>query len=88
MDGTPSRVWREGIPTVPIGALSFKLPLRPIWPGLLANTFFYAAIMLGVLVGLRAWRTRRRLARGRCVACGYELGEGVAVCPECGLAAR
>lgn len=86
MDGTPSRVWREGIPTVTIGPVAFKLPLRPIWLGLLGNTLFYAAIVLVMLVALRFHRTRRRRGRGRCVACGYELGEGVGVCPECGLA--
>lgn len=64
------------------------IPLRPIWPGLLANTLFYAALTLALLAGLRVVRTRRRRARGRCVACGYELDEGVGVCPECGLAAR
>ncbi|UYV11518.1 MAG: hypothetical protein NCW75_09415 [Phycisphaera sp.] len=85
MDGTPSRVWREGIPTVAIGPVAFKLPLRPIWPGLLANTLFYAALTLSLMAGWRWLRTRRRRVRGRCVACGYELGEGVRVCPECGL---
>ena len=64
------------------------VPLRPIWPGLLANTLFYAAIALMPMVLLRWRRTRRRRARGLCVACGYELGEGVGVCPECGLESR
>lgn len=62
-----------------------RFPLRPIWTGLVGNTAFYAAITLGLLVGVRVLRTRRRRARGRCVACGYELGDGVGVCPECGL---
>lgn len=62
-----------------------RIPLRPIWVGLLANTFFYGATVLALVAGLRWMRTRRRRVRGRCVACGYELGEGVGVCPECGL---
>ncbi|OAB63612.1 hypothetical protein AY599_08660 [Leptolyngbya valderiana BDU 20041] len=64
------------------------VPLRPIWFGVLANTLFYAAIALMPMVLLRWRRTRRRRARGLCVACGYELGEGVSVCSECGLVER
>lgn len=63
----------------------FLVPYLPHWPGLLGNTLFYAALALGLLVLLRWRRTGRRRARGLCVACGYELGEGVGVCPECGL---
>lgn len=63
------------------------IPLRPIWPGLLANTLFYAALVFLPLAGLRLARSRRRRRRGLCVACGYELGHGIAVCPECGLGA-
>ncbi|MEQ8844716.1 MAG: hypothetical protein RIB58_07660 [Phycisphaerales bacterium] len=65
-----------------------RFPLRPIWPGLLANTLFYATIILALLVGLRLTRIRRRRKRGRCIACAYELGQSISVCPECGLAAR
>ena len=65
---------------------STLIPLRPIWMGLLANAFSYTAIALVPLVLLRWRRTRRRQARGLCVACGYELGRDVDVCPECGLA--
>lgn len=63
------------------------VPLLPNWPGLLANLLFYAAMVLGPLVLWRWWRLRRRVKRGCCVACGYELGAGVGVCPECGLGA-
>ena len=69
-----------------IGPGRHLVPMAPVWPGLLANTLFYAALTLALLMGLRSWRTRRRRKRGRCVACGYELGESVGVCPECGLA--
>ncbi|UYV11520.1 MAG: hypothetical protein NCW75_09425 [Phycisphaera sp.] len=73
-----------------IGPGRHLVPLAPVWPGLVANTLFYATLTLVPLAGLRSWRTRRRRKRGRCVACGYELGEGVGVgvCPECGLAKR
>lgn len=63
MDGTPSRVWTEWFPTVTLGALIMRVPVRPIWPGLIGNTTFYAAITLGLFVGVRVLRTRRRRAR-------------------------
>jgi hypothetical protein len=62
------------------------IPYLPLWPGLLGNTLFYAVLVLTPLVLLR-WRTLRgRARRGLCVGCGYEPGEGVSACPECGLA--
>lgn len=64
------------------------VPHLPIWPGLLANVLFYAALALAPMALLRWRRTRRRRARGLCEACGSELGKGVGVCPECGLAKR
>ena len=63
-------------------------PLRPIWPGLLANTLCYATVTLALLVSVCLIRARRRRKRGCCVACGYELGEGLRTCPECGLEAE
>ncbi|MEQ8316924.1 MAG: hypothetical protein RIE77_13710 [Phycisphaerales bacterium] len=64
---------------------AWAIPLRPIWPGLAGNVAFYMALVLVPFVGVRLVRTRRRRARGRCVACNYELGDGISVCPECGL---
>jgi len=63
------------------------LPLRPIWPGFLANTAFYAiALWLLTLGPVRLRRCLRR-HRGRCVACGYDLrGTAHERCPECGAA--
>ncbi|UYV11519.1 MAG: hypothetical protein NCW75_09420 [Phycisphaera sp.] len=80
----------EFLPEPRLFGRDWTVPVGPIWRGLLGNTILYAAITLVLLVGLRLVRTRRRRARGRCVACGYELGEGVGVgvCPECGLAKR
>ena len=60
-------------------------PYLPYWPGLLGNVFFYAMLALAPMLLLRWRRTRRRIRRGSCIACGYELGGGVTVCPECGL---
>ncbi|MFI4881407.1 MAG: hypothetical protein ACIAQU_02355 [Phycisphaerales bacterium JB064] len=64
----------------------FALPLLPLWPGFLINTFFYALLLF------IAWRTpiliRRTLRRrcGRCLGCGYNRDglEPHAACPECG----
>ncbi len=59
------------------------LPLRPLWPGFAVNTLFYAAILWVVICGPFALRRLIRMNRGRCVRCGYPLGES-AVCSECG----
>jgi hypothetical protein len=65
------------------------LLLRPVWPGVLVNSFFYA-IVLGMLywaltVPRRFVRELGRMRRGCCVACGYDLGFDFAPgCPECG----
>lgn len=62
------------------------LPLRPIWPGLLINTLFYALIagcLWPVPFGLRRVLRRRR---NLCIRCGYARA-GIApdaACPECG----
>lgn len=67
--------------------VSWRVPYQPRWFGLVVNTVFYGAIMLALMALLRWWRVHRRIKRGRCAACAYELGQGVSVCPECGLAA-
>ena len=86
-----------GLTTVRIYGRYVEIPLRPIWPGVLGNTLFYAVpaalvlsalrvVVLGIRGALRSARARRRARHGRCIGCGYELGQGVTVCPECGLA--
>ena len=71
------------------GSPSLKLPMRPIWPALLANTVILTGIL--VMVWLIAVVLRRfvvesmRLRRGRCMQCGYDLRFDLAPgCPECG----
>ena len=67
------------------------LPVRPILPGFLINTLFYAVIWFGLFLGIGAVRRTIRRKRGRCVKCVYDLrgtpvdvsGPG-AGCSECG----
>ena len=64
---------------------SFLLPYLPYWPGLLADTLFYALLFAALhQLTTRARRARRR-RRNRCAACGYDLsGLDATPCPECG----
>ncbi len=62
-------------------------PLRPILPGLLINTLFYAVLWFAILFGFSTSRRTIRRARGRCLKCGYDLrgtSEAAEGCPECG----
>ena len=61
------------------------LPLRPIWPGFLINTLFYATILWLLAFGPFAARRFIRNKQGRCIKCGYDLrGSSGGGCPECG----
>jgi hypothetical protein len=64
------------------------LPLRPHWPGILANTAFFAAT--GSLVFFpSSFRGQRRRRRGHCPHCGYDLRHDLSSpCPECGRIAQ
>ncbi len=73
---------RGGGPFVP-----HTLPIMPAWPGLLIGGAFWGAVLFVLVHGLRGMRRARRRRRGACAACGYTL-DGLAICPECGLAAR
>ena len=71
------------------------LPLTPMWAGLVTNTLAWAGIWFVVLQLvmlpiwlIRRWITKRRVRKGRCVGCGYEVDiadDPVTTCPECGL---
>ena len=61
------------------------LPLRPIWPGFLIDTVFYAAIWFALFFGFASAKRAIRRKRGRCPRCGYDLrGNLSAGCSECG----
>jgi hypothetical protein len=66
------------------------LPLRLAWPGFAINTVFYAAVLwmlFAVPMALRKMRGGRRIKRGWCPKCAYDLRGRApqgAVCPECG----
>lgn len=65
------------------------LPIRPLWLGLIGNTFLYALI-LWLTVWLALCQIPHTLCRAarrrthRCLACGYNLFHAGATCPECG----
>ena len=61
------------------------LPLRALWPGFAVNTLFYAGVLWLLIPGPFVLRRFVRVKRGRCVKCGYPMGES-AVCSECGKA--
>ena len=61
------------------------LPLRPLWPGFAINTVFYTFVLwllFAVPFVLRRWR---RIRRGLCPKCAYDLrGTASVACPGCG----
>jgi len=57
----------------PIYVQRRALPLRPIWPGFLIDTLFYAAIWFAIFFGFTGAKRFSRIRRGRCPRCGYDL---------------
>lgn len=80
----PSRRRSKIAVTSPL-ANSALLPYQPIWAGLVFNTIFYGCVVWIVLSIKRAYRHARRMRKGNCPMCSYNL-EFVFVdgCPECG----
>ena len=60
-----------------------RLPIAPIWTGLIFNTVFFAAILWLLVRGPFWVRRYFRIKRGLCPACGYPAGTSNA-CTECG----
>jgi hypothetical protein len=69
--------------TIPIGDV--ELAALPLWPGFAFNSVFYAAVLWLLFASPFALRKWRRIRRGLCPNCGYDLrGGDSATCPECG----
>jgi hypothetical protein len=87
---SPSLGWiatltHDGIQLPSDGTRWRVLPLRPIWPGFILNTLFYAVALWLLWGGPFRLRQSLRVRRGLCPKCAYPMGEA-AVCTECGKA--
>jgi hypothetical protein len=76
---------RDGIVIMSDGR---RLPTRVIWPGFLADTAFYAAVLAALILVPRRLRRHLRRRAGRCTRCGYDRRgiDAATPCPECGVA--
>jgi hypothetical protein len=78
-------VQERGAVRLRIGDDVYFFPYRPLWPGLLANTAFYAVILWAIWFTPGAIKRGLRTRRGACMRCGYDLrGAEHETCPECG----
>ncbi|MCI0629268.1 MAG: hypothetical protein L0Y44_01275 [Phycisphaerales bacterium] len=57
--------------------------IRPLWPGFLINTFFYATILWLLLFIPESMRRALRRRRSLCPQCAYPIGD-FTICTECG----
>lgn len=67
------------------------LPLRPMWPGFAVNTVLYGFVLWLMVAMMFALRKQRRIRRGLCWRCAYNLRSmpvTSSACPECGVAVR
>jgi len=91
--------WWPGAPLYPRGATQYGLlvrdngledrptilPLRPLAPGFIFNTLFYALVLWLLFATPFAARRMVRRRRGQCEKCAYPIGVSP-VCTECGAA--
>jgi len=63
-------------------AADFLLRVPLVW---IAVGFAGCVVALTLPSHLRRRRVRRRLARGECIDCGFDLRASARVCPECGM---
>ncbi len=61
------------------------LPIKPLWPGFVANTIVWGSIPCTFMVAAGHLQRRRRARRGLCVQCAYPIAD-LKICPECGKA--
>lgn len=88
----PDSVWHTGFesPWQGLMAGSYRgkhLPVRPMPIRFAANSVFWGLIAWGLLRGTDLYRKHRRIRRGLCVRCVYQLGS-IDNCPECGTPAK
>lgn len=81
----------RGLLLVPLDRIGAKpmrrVPLLPVWGGLLADTAFFGAVFWLAVPGQIALRRGLRRRRGRCPGCGYDVAHvDHESCPECGEA--
>jgi hypothetical protein len=85
-------VWAVQMPPARLStSVEWLSDCRIIWPGFAINTVFYAAVLWLLFAAPFALRRWRRIRRGLCPKCGYDLRNRPtesAVCPECGEAAK
>lgn len=62
-------------------------PTWVYWPGMIGNLLVWNVVALALFGGFDVLVGLRRIQRGRCVRCGYDIGVGGAMCPECGAEA-
>lgn len=62
-----------------------RVPIEPVWAGFAGNVVFWGALIFGVRAAARSGVRAMRRRVGRCVCCGYCIGDGARSCPECGL---
>jgi len=66
------------------------VPTVPTWPGFAINTVFYAFVLWLLFAAPFAVRRRRRIKRGLCPKCAYDMRGSAPdsrTCPECGRGA-
>jgi hypothetical protein len=83
----PLPPWRDPMPFSSRPDEPRVLPLWIIPHAFAINTAFYAAVLWGLFALPFVVRRRRRVRRGLCARCGYDLrGAEHEQCPECGAA--
>ena len=71
------------ISPLPTSPFQRSFPKHILWPGFLIDTAFHATMLWLLVPGPFVLRRVIRMKRGRCVKCGYPMGESD-VCSECG----
>lgn len=79
-------LWRYEDWDLSIGANTSRLVAFPLWWGLAAIGVPTVLMWQRELRALPSNRRRRRLTRGLCWRCGYDMSGSKDACPECGAA--